>query len=137
MHRPGVPLAPTALEMLLPDGVDRYVALLLAEPDVIAGTYVEVGDVDYARVAHDAWTTTDLGNNVAQRANNGAIVWASMGDADLLITHWAIFDDAFVGSILAWGPVRNLAGDVEPLFVATNDVPRFNSGALRLLTEET
>lgn len=133
-----MPLAPSALELILPDGgVDRYVALLLEAPDVVAGTYTEVGDVDYERIAHDAWSTTDLGGGVASRANNGAIVWASMGDADITITHWAIFDAATLGNMLAAGPCRNLAGDIEPLFVATNDVPRFNSGDLRLLTEET
>lgn len=131
-----MPLAPTALELILPDGVDRYVALLLDEPDVIAGTYTEVGDVDYERIAHSAWANADLGGGIGSRANNGAIVWASMGDADITVTHWAIFDAYEAGNLLAAGPCRNGAGEVEPLFVPTNDIPRFNDGDLRLLTEE-
>lgn len=135
-HLLGVPLAPAALELILPNGVDRYVALLVEAPDIVAGTYVELVDTDYARVPHSAWTTADLGGGVASRSNNGAIVFASMGDADKVVTHWAIFDAATLGNLLAAGPTLNGDGEVQPLVVLTNDQPRFNAGDLALLTEE-
>lgn len=131
-----MPIAPTALELILPDGVDRYVALLVEEPDVVDGTYVEFSDSAYERVAHSAWSTEKIAEGVAARQNNGAIVFASMGDADAVVTHWAIFDAAVAGNLLAAGPTLNGAGEVEPLVINTNDVPRFNSGDLSLRTTE-
>ena len=64
-----MPLGPAALELILPAGVDRYVALLVEEPDVVAGTYSELADTEYARVAHSAWVNSDLGDGVGARAS--------------------------------------------------------------------
>lgn len=130
-----MPLAAKALEFILPAGVDRYIGLLVEEPDIVAGTYSELADSEYARVAHSAWTNSDMGDGVAARANNGAVVFPGVVDQDTTVTHWAIFDAAVAGNLLAAGPLLNLAGDAEPQLIATNDVPRFTSGELKLLSE--
>lgn len=130
-----MPIAPTALALILPNAVNRYVALLVAAPDVVAGTYVELGDADYVRVAHSSWVDLDLGDGVGARANNGAVVFPAVTDADTTISHWAIFDAATNGNLLAAGPLLNGTGNPQPQLIATNDVPRFNDQGLRLRTE--
>ena len=130
-----MPFAPTALALILPDGVARYVGLLTAQPDVVAGTYAELADSEYVRVTHDAWVDLDLGDGLGARANDGAIAFPGVVDDDTTISHWAIFDAAVAGNMLAVGPLLNLAGEPEPQLVATNVQPRLNDGELRLLTE--
>ena len=130
-----MPLGPTALALILPNGVARHVGLLVAKPNLVAGTYVEVADTEYVRVAHAAWVDSAV-DGVAVRRNDGAIVFPAIVDDDTQITYWAIFTAAIAGNILAAGPLLNIAGKPQPQLISTNDVPRFNSGELKLLSEE-
>lgn len=131
-----MPLGPTALALILPNGVDRYVGLLVAAPDEVAGTYEELTDSEYTRIAHGAWATVDNGDGRAARRNNGAVVFGGIVDADTTITHWGVFDAANAGNLLAWAAVLNSDGVPQPAFVPTNDQPRFNDGDLKLLSSE-
>lgn len=130
-----MPLAAAALEILLPNGTDRWVGLLSEAPDVVAGTYVEITDSEYVRVAHDAWLTEET-KGLARRSNNGAIVFPGVVDADItVVSHWGIFDADVAGNLLIAGPTLNMFGEAEPQSIPTNDVPRFNSGDLALYSE--
>ena len=110
-----MPFAPAALDLLLPNGTTRWVALLSAEPDVVAGTYVQVG----TRQPCAVWTTVAAG-----RANGEEIAWPEVV-GDLTVAWWAIFDAAAAGSILAAGPLLNLADEPEVQIIADGDFPAF------------
>lgn len=126
-----------ALEFLLPSGTDRWIGLLLEPPDLIAGTYVECADSEYTRIAHDAWSNTDLGDGRAARVNSGAIVFNGLVDADeTTIPWWGIFVEEEGGHLLVAGPILNSDGEEQPLIVATNNQPRFDDGDLKLLSSE-
>ena len=132
-----MPFFATGLELLLPNGTDRWIGLLLAEPDEVAGTYEECADSEYVRVAHDAWTTIDSGDGRTARANNGAIVFPGMVDADeTTITHWGIFDAENAGNLIAAGPVLNGDKEPQPATITIGNQPRFNDGDLWLLSSE-
>lgn len=132
-----MPIFAKGLELLLPSGTNRWVGLLMAEPDVVTGTYQEVVDTEYVRQLHTAWLTVGTGDGRIARVNDGAIVFNALVDADeTIITHWAIFDAATGGSILVNGPVLNSDGDPQPAVVVTNNQPRFNASDLRLLSSE-
>ncbi|MBL9102174.1 MAG: hypothetical protein JNL82_14515 [Myxococcales bacterium] len=128
-----MPLTAAALELLLPPGGERYIGLLLAEPDAEAGTYVELADSAYGRQLNDAWVTEDNGDGRLRRRNNGAHVWNPIADAPVEITHWGIFDLEFDGVLLAFGPMLNGAGDAEPAPLEIGDEFRFNDNTLALL----
>lgn len=131
-----MPLFAKALELLLPNGTNRYVALLLSEPDVIAGTYDEVTDSEYVRIAHAAWVSLDNGDGRLARRNSGAVVFNAIVDDETTVTHWAIFDAVNAGNLLAAGPVLNGDGEPQPAVIGENDQPRFNDGDLELLSSE-
>ena len=131
-----MPLFAKALELLLPTGTDRYIGLLLAEPDVVAGTYDEVTDSEYVRIAHDAWGNVDNGDGRLARRNSGAIVFNGIVDTEIVVTHWGLFDAVTDGNLLAAGPVLNSDGVPQPAVIGENDQPRFNDGDLALLSSE-
>lgn len=132
-----MPFARAALELLTPGGIARWIGLLAAEPDLVAGTYTEISDSEYERISHSAWVNDDITGGIVTRANNGAIVFNAVVDADITtITHWGIFDAAVAGNLLVCGPMRNLVGEVEPLDVPTNEQIRFDDRELVLLSEE-
>lgn len=129
-----MPLAAAALELLLPESADRYIALLTEEPDVVAGTYVEIADAAYIRKFHDAWVTEDNTDGRLRRRNNGACVFNPIETAAVDVTHWAIFDAEFDGNLLAFGPVLNMAGDEEPAHLEVGDEFRLNNSTLAILS---
>lgn len=131
-----MPLFAKALELLLPNGTDRYIGLLLAEPDVVAGTYDELADSGYSRITHAAWVSADNGDGRLARRNSGAIVFDAIVDAAATVTHWAVFDAAAAGNIIAAGPVLNSEGVAQPAEVGVGDQARFNDGDLELLSSE-
>lgn len=131
-----MPLFATALALLLPSGSDRWVGLLLSAPDEVAGSYDEVSDAGYARVAHDAWTDVDNGDARLGRRNNGAVVFAALAGASTIVTHWGIFDAVVAGNLLAAGPVLNGGGVAQPATIPAGDQPRFNDGDIMLLSSE-
>jgi len=128
-----MPLTAAGLALVLPSGGDRWVGLLIAEPDYVAGTYQEATDSGYARISWDAWLTEDNGDGRLVRRNDGAIVFEAVADADATLTHWGIFDADAAGNLLAAGPLRNLGGVAEPVLLPVADQLRFGDGALRLL----
>lgn len=129
----GMPLTAAGLALILPSGGDRWVGLLVAEPDYVAGTYEEAADSGYARISWDAWLTEDNGDGRLRRRNDGAIVFGLVADGDVTLTHWGVFDALTNGNLLAAGPLRNLEGVVEPVLLPVADQARFTDGALRLL----
>lgn len=118
--------APAALELILPNGTARYVALLTAEPNVAAGTYTQWG----IRQSCDVWEPVADG-----RANGDEIAWGGAVAAAEL-SHWAIFDAAEAGNMLAAGPLLNLAGDPEVQYLNDGDAPGFVAYELVLPFEE-
>lgn len=114
--------APAALELILPNGTDRYVALLTEEPDVAAGTYEQWGD----RVACSVWETVSRG-----RANGDEIAWDPI-DAGATLSWWAIFDAAVAGNMLAAGPLLNVALEPEVQYLNEGDEPGFMAYELLL-----
>ncbi len=129
-----MPLAAAALELVLPDGGERYIALLLAEPDILTDTYVELADGAYTRQFHDAWLTEDNGDGRLRRRNNEAVEFGALVDGPAVITHWAIFDAESDGMLFAFGPVLNGAGDAEPATLEVGDEFRFNDNTLAILS---
>lgn len=131
-----MPLFAKGLERMLPNGADVWVGLLSEEPDEVTGDYVELTAGGYARVVHDAWVTADNGDGRTARRNNGAVVFAALTDAETSFTHWAIFDAANAGDLIAAGPVLNGDGVPQPATVTLGNQPRFNDGDVKVLSSE-
>jgi len=131
-----MPFYARALELMLPSvGDHRFVALLLAAPDEVAGTYEELADSGYERAVQDDWLTVDNGDGRVARVNDGAIVFGALADqAETVIPWWGIFDMDIGGNLIAAGPVLNSDGEAQPLVVAAGNQPRFTSGDLKLLS---
>jgi len=128
-----VALAAAGLELVLPNGTTRYVALGTAA-DVLAGTMTEVVDTGYSRKAHSAWVTEVTGAEV-RRKNNGAIVFDAFVEGVKDVAFWGIFDADAGGNLLAYGPLLNLSAEPEPQIVNAGDQPRFSDGELRLYAQ--
>ena len=132
-----MPVATAGLERLLPTGTNVFVALLTDAPNLVAGTYTELADAQYARVAHSAWVISYSISDKVSRQNNGAIVFPAISDQAVTLTWWALFDAAPLGTgnMLAAGPLLNAGLHPEPQLVAISDQPRFVTGDLRVLSE--
>lgn len=131
-----MPLFAKGLEVLLPNGVDRWVGLLAAAPDEIAGTYQEIDDADYQRTPHAAWVSADNGDGRLARRNSGAVVFGNNLLAETTVSHWGIFDAEVAGNLIAAAPVLNGDGEPQPAVIPEGDQPRFNDGDLQLLSRE-
>jgi len=129
-----VPVAAAGLERLLPSGVTAYAALLTASANLAAGTYTEIPDAAYVRVACNAWTTVTVLTRLA-RQNNAALVWPAFA-ADRTVAAWALFDAAGIGTgnMLATGLVLNGALVHQAQLVHAGDQPRFNVGDLQVFS---
>lgn len=110
------------LGLLLPDGDDRWVALFTTPPAPDGSGAVEPDDVDYARKAHDAWTTAEQLDGSWTRSNNGAIEFdgfalpLTAGRIEAV----GIYDAATDGNLLLWArcdQVENLDITVQVRFV--------------------
>lgn len=113
-----------ALAAVLPNGTDVWVALLTTMPDEEDGTgLVEAMGSGYARVAHDAWLNTTA-DGVTYRTNDGAIEFAALSGA-LSVVGWAIYDADTGGDLLAFGSLRDVAGEVLAYNFVSTDQPRF------------
>lgn len=126
-----VPLAQTGLELVLPNGTTRYIALGYSG-DILAGTIDELAVAGYARVAHSVWVT-EVGATEVRRKNNGAVLFDPLTDGAKEIAWWAIFDASTGGNMIAAGRILNGFGDPEPQSLGAGDQMRFDDGALRLL----
>lgn len=109
-----VPFEAGALELLLPNGITRWVALLSAVPDVAAGTYAQVGE----RVPCSVWEPV-----ATARANGDEIAFGSLVGSAVVYEGWAIFDAAVLGSMIAAGPLLNLAGEPAPQYLKEGNNP--------------
>jgi hypothetical protein len=104
----------------------HYVALFTAAPsDTGGGTEVTGGA--YARVAVSraagTWAAPADNAGAQQTSNVAAVTFPSPTANWGTVTHFAIFDAATTGNMLAWGPLgtsRNiLNGDNAPSFAAS------------------
>lgn len=123
-----------ALELLCPVGVDRYVGLLAAAPDLFVGTYVELADSSYERQLVASWSKVDLGDGAGAYVNPNAVVFDALADDGATIARWAVFDALTNGDLLYSGLVLNFEDIAEPVNVAIGESVRFNAGDLRLQT---
>ena len=123
-------LATAGLELVLPNGTTRYIALGTAA-DVLSDSFTEVTDSGYSRKGHSAWVTEVTGAEV-RRKNNGAIVFDAFVEGVKDVTFWGIFDADVGGNLLAYGPLLNLSAEPEPQIVDAGNQPRFSDGELRL-----
>ena len=99
-----------AAAAVIPNGTDRFVALLTTLPTVRDGTgLVEASGSGYARIAWQAWTNATDGNNTV-RANNGAIAFAAFTGDLPGIVGWAIYDLIAGTNLIAFGPLVDAAG---------------------------
>ena len=126
-----------ALDFVFPVGVDRYVGLLSAAPDLFTGTFVEITDSSYERKLLGSLSKTDLGAGIGAYVNASAVVFDALIDDGVTVAHWAIFDAETGGDILYAGLVLNASLVAEPANVAIGEQVRFNAGYLRLQTEAT
>ncbi|RKY08024.1 MAG: hypothetical protein DRP56_04780, partial [Planctomycetota bacterium] len=80
-----------------------YIALSTADPTDDASGLAEPSGNGYARVAHSSW------NTAASRAidNNGTITFPQATGSWGTITHYAIFDAATAGNMLAHGSLTD------------------------------
>lgn len=118
-----------ALAAVLPSGTDVYVALFTGGPPPPLGVGTELALAGYARVAHSAWTTTNLGS-FSTRANSTSITFAPIDAAGSCDT-WLIYDSAVGGVFLRGG---GLGGTVS---FDAGDILRFPIGGLRITIEDT
>lgn len=131
-----MPIARAGLELILIPGDTYYVGLLTAEPDLDAGTYVEVGDSSYARQAHNGWAWS--GTTLAIEST-GTLTFPPIVDASVTVTWWAIFTTSGVGTgdMLACGPLQKGLGEPPAQFVLeVGDEAEFFPGAILLQAEE-
>lgn len=123
----------TALAAVLPSGTDVYVGFFTIVPtdDTPTGGTEATGS-GYARVAHNTWTNSTVGDDV-YRVNSGAVEFAALS-ADLTgINGWGIWDAATSGNLLAYGPILDVGGnEVEDKTFTSGNQPRFVSGELQV-----
>ena len=127
--------AENALDDVLPNATNVYVALLTTLPTDFAGTgLVEASAAGYARTAHSAWTTSSA-SNVVTRANNGAITFPAL-TADLSgVVGWAIYTMSSGGDLLAFGQTVDGSGNPLTVNFVSTDEPRFANGELEVKIE--
>lgn len=124
----------TALEALLPNGTDVWVALLFTLPTAEDGTgLVEASGSGYARKSYDAWMNSTV-DGVTYRVNDGAIEFAAMSDYLNPVEGWAIFDNDGTpsGNLIAYGYIRNGSGDAITMDFTAGEQPRFLDQELQI-----
>lgn len=122
----------TALEALLPNGTDVYVAFFTVLPTADDGTGgTEASGSGYARKEHQAWINTTSGD-ITYRVNNGAVEFDAL-TADLEdIVGWAIFDAAVAGNMIAFGPLLDVGGNEITKTFTSGNQPRFIDQELKV-----
>jgi hypothetical protein len=111
-----------ALGLLLPDGVDRYVALFTTPPGPDGSGGVEVSTDGYARPSHGSWLTVQAGV-VWTRSNSLAIEFVNFPLPVELgrIEAVGIYDQAVGGNLLLWAlttQLENISADDQVRFIA-------------------
>lgn len=101
-----------------------YVALFTAAPDDTGGG-TEVSGGSYARqggLSFDAATGSGAGSSTADNSNAITFPQATAGWGT--VTHFALFDAASGGNMLAWGALSSNKT------VQSGDTPEFSAGSL-------
>lgn len=113
-----------ALVALLPEGVDRYIALFTTLPadDGVGG--VEASVSGYARKAHSSWVN-DASGTITKRMNNGAIELAALNDPLAGVVGWGVYDAPTGGNLIVFGELVDSAGDAATVSFVAGEQPRF------------
>lgn len=117
---------------VLPNGTNKYVALLTALPTERDGTgLVEATGSGYARIAHNSWVNVTSGDNTL-RKNSGAVTYAAL-TADLDgIVGWAVYSAVSGGNLIAYGPLVDGSNNAITRDFASGDQPRFTDQELEI-----
>jgi len=118
----------------LPNGTNRYVALLTTLPNAVGEGAVEVSGSGYVRVAHSTWIDKTE-DGVTYRQNDGVIEFPTLSAAVADVVGWGVFNDDTAGDLVAWGPIVNADGDPIQKSFRENDVPRFLPQELSFSTD--
>ncbi len=120
-----------ALNVNLPNGTSRYIALFTSMSDADGTSIVEASGSSYARKLCTAWVNETV-NGVTYRKNNGAIEFAALSGSISGVVGWGIYDALTSGNLIAAGYVRDVSGvAVTKNFVSTNQ-PRFLDQELKV-----
>jgi len=120
--------------LVLPNGTDKFVALLTALPTARDGTgLVEASAGGIARIAHQDWVNVTLLNDTI-RKNSGSIDFVVLSGTDLPgIVGWAIYSAITVGDLIAFGPLVNSLNLPITRNFLIGDQPRFTDQELEVL----
>lgn len=120
------------LSTLLPNGTDRWVALLTELPDDTGAGGTEAVDDgnDYARVAWDAWV--DDPGATYYRMNDGSIPFVVLADSLSGVVGWAIYDAVTAGNLLAFGEILDIGGTAVTKNFVAGDIPLFDDQCLKV-----
>jgi hypothetical protein len=121
-----------ALGVLLPNGIDVWIGFFTALPPTNDGTGgTEASGSGYARKEHQAWINTAFGD-ITYRVNNGAIEFDAL-TADLEdIVGWGIWDASVAGTLIAFGPILDVAGNEITKTFTNGNQPRFIDQELKI-----
>lgn len=121
-------LTPTGLGLgltaALANGTPRYVALFTTNPGSDGVGAVEATGSGYGRASHSAWIDAVVAG-VTYRKNDGTIEWAEVTGILAGIVGWGIYTASSGGSLLAFGPVRDVDGNEVTRNLAARDMARF------------
>jgi hypothetical protein len=121
-----------ALIALLPNGTARYVGLFTTLPTADDGTGgVEASGSGYARKSHAAWLNTAVAP-ITYRVNNGAIEFTALtADLDGCVG-WGVWDAAAAGNLIAFGNLKDVAGNSITKNFTSGNQPRFPDQELQI-----
>ena len=110
---------------VLPNGTDKWVALLTTLPTARDGTgLVEATGSGYARINHALWVNVTDGNDTL-RKNSGAVTFAALSAALTDIVGWAIYDLVAGVNLIAFGPLVDGSNNPITVDFANTDQPQF------------
>lgn len=124
----------TALQRILPTGVNVYVALLTTPPDSDGLNEGEASYAGYARIAHSAWATHLDAGSEWYLSNTGTIVFAAVTGSAIVVPAWGIYAGAVGGNLLLSGPMLNSISVAVAANLAVGDQARFLDDGLKIKT---
>lgn len=118
-----------AINAVLPDGVDRWLALFTELPNDGGAGGVEAAGSGYARaLVAGGWTSFSA--DVQGRRLAAAVEFPVLNNTLDGVVGWGIYDAAVAGNLLAFGPVKDSDGTETTVNLASGDTPRFLAGQL-------
>lgn len=127
-----MPLYAEALQRILPDGGELYLALLVAPPGIDGTGETEATYPGYARVLHTDWATHTDGSGW-YASNTGTAVFPALLAGAAEIRAWGIYLDG-KPDLVASGLITNSVGDPIVVFLGEGDQARFLDDALKIRT---